>query len=89
MKYKKYIIFRLSVPPRGHAYGEIFATPEPGSIHEKVFNESMDQHSFIPLHHGLHLILNKPKHAYFHLSEPVNSLTEFHCKVNIVSIESN
>ncbi len=75
--------YRLGVPSRGHAYGEIFANHERGTIYEKVFENNMDSNSFFSMRDGLNWILEEPQRAYFQLLQATNAIKEFHCKVYV------
>ena len=77
----KMCIYRLNAPRRGNSLAEQFASSRTGSIYRKVYDESMDDSSFMPKKEGLAYLLAKPKQAYYILLQNALGFPEFHCKV--------
>ncbi len=66
--------------PRGNILTEEFLN------RAKYFEHIMDQDSFMPIKEGLHLLLQKPRQAYFYLDDVINGFEEFTCQVSLLAL---
>jgi hypothetical protein len=75
------LLFRLTVGSLGTSTANMFAKSSDGSIYKKLFDNNMDNQSFIKTKLGLEAVLTEPKSTMFNSNQYILGYSKFHCKL--------